>query len=104
MGWNISHGTDQHGQMRRSGTSMGQIGEQIAHVLPVRDWRKVRHLFDRPSGDPFTIPAAEASRIAPILRTAASHRRMPADWASDTNLLADCAERAAAADQSWEWR
>ena len=104
MGWNISHGTDQNGQMRRSYTSMGELGEQIAHALSWRDWRKIRHLFNPRSGDPFTIPAAEAGNIATVLRKAASHPRMPADWASDTNLLADTAHRAATAGQAWEWR
>lgn len=104
MGWDVSHGTDQNGQMRRSYTSMSNLGRQLAHVLPGRDWRKVRHLFDRRSGDPFTVPAKEAGQIAQILRTAASHPRMPADWASDANLLADTAHRAAAAGQNWEWR
>lgn len=103
MGWNISHGTDQYGQMSRSYTQMSNLGQQIANALTWRDRRKVRHLFDRRSGDPFTVPPAEARRIAQILRTAAQHRRMPADWASDTNLLADTAHRAAAAGQAWEW-
>lgn len=104
MGWNISHGTDQYGQMRRSYTSMLNLGKQIAHVLPGRDWRKVKHLFDRRSGDPFTVPAAEAGRIAEILRKAANHQRMPADWASDTTILADAASNAATTGQNWEWR
>lgn len=102
MGWNVSHGPRPYGQMRRSYTSMGQLGEQIAHVLPAREWRKVRHLFNRSSGDPFTIPAKDAARIAPILRKAAE--LMTAEWASDTSILADCADRAAANRQNWEWR
>lgn len=104
MGWNISHGPRPYGQMHRSYTQMSNLGEQIARALPDRDWRKIKHLFNRSSGDPFTVPAAEAGRIAQILRTAAQHRRMPADWASDTNLLADTAHRAARAGQNWEWR
>ena len=104
MGWNISHGPAPYGQMSRSYTQMSNLGEQIANVLSWRDWRKVKHLFNRRSGDPFTVSAKEAGQIAPILRKAASHPRMPADWASDTNLLADTAHRAATTGQNWEWR
>ncbi|MEV6726881.1 hypothetical protein AB0M94_38925 [Streptomyces xanthochromogenes] len=104
MGWNISHGTDRNSEYRRSYTQISNLGQHLAHVLSAADWRSIQYLFNRRSGDPFTVAAAEADRIAALLYQAANHRLMPADWAEDVQLLADAADRAAAAGESWTWR
>lgn len=104
MGWNVSHGTDQDGEFRRSYTSMSNLAQQLAHVLSASDWRSIAYLFNCPSGDPFTVDPAEAGRIARVLRTAAVHRLMPGDWGATTDELADAAGRAAAAGEPWTWR
>ncbi|MFF4574857.1 hypothetical protein [Streptomyces sp. NPDC001410] len=104
MGWNVSHDTNQHGEFRRSYTSMSNLAQQLAHVLTASDWRSIAYLFNRPSGDPFTVDPAEAGRVAQVLHTAATHQLMPGDWGATANELADAADRAAAAGQPWEWR
>lgn len=103
MGWNISHhlGGD---DMRRSATSIGNLGQQIAHVLPARDWRRVKSLFSRRSGDPFAVSPKDAGEMARVLNVAADHPRMPADWAQDARQLADSARNAARTRQPWNWR
>ena len=104
MGWNVSHGTNANGEFRRSYTSMSNLAQQLAHVLSTSDWRSIAYLFNRPSGDPFTVAPAEASRVADVLRTAAVHRLMPGDWGATADELADAADRAAYAGEPWTWR
>lgn len=103
MGWNISHGTDQHGEIRRSYTSVSNLGQQVAHVLPASDWRNISHLFGRRSSEPFTVPASEAGRVAKVLRKAAKHRLMPRDWAREAVAFADAADEAACRGAEWKW-
>lgn len=103
MGWNISHHRDSD-DMRRSYTSIDNLGQQIAHVLPGRDWRRIRAIFDRRSGDPFTVTARDAGDMARILAAAASHPKMPRDWAQDARQLADSARKAADTRSAWTWR
>lgn len=104
MGWNISHGTNCYGEFRRSDASMSNLGRQLSHVLPARDWRQIAHLFNRRSGDPFTVQPKDAARAASIIRAASQHRLMPADWAQAAAELADAGESAARSGQTWEWR
>lgn len=104
MGWNISHGTNQNGEMRRSYTSMDNLGQQLAHVLSARDWRILKPLFARRSADPFTISPRDAGRMAGVLHAAARNPLLPTDWSLTAVELADSAQNAAAARQSWEWR
>lgn len=103
MGWNISHRPDTD-DMRRSYTSIHNLGQQVAHVLPACDWRRVRALFDWRSGDPFTVSARDAGDMARILAAAASHPKMPRDWAQDARQLADSAQNAANTRNAWTWR
>ncbi|UNZ20612.1 hypothetical protein [Streptomyces sp. 891-h] len=103
MGWNISHRPDAD-DMCYSATSTHNLGQQIAHVLPARDWRRVRPLFDRRSGDPFTVSARDAGDMARILTASAQHPKMPADWAQDAQQLADSARKAADTRSAWTWR
>lgn len=103
MGWNISH--DPHSNdMCRSYTSIHSLGQQLAHVLPARDWRRIRNLFNRGSGDPFTVKPKEAGDMSRILAAAAQHPKMPADWAREANLLACSAGIAANTRNAWTWR
>lgn len=105
MGWDISHGTDRNGEIQRSHTTISNLAQAVADVLPGRDWRILAPVLNYRSGDAFfSVPAAEAGRIAGLLRKAASHRRMPRDWGDLARELADAADRAANARQSWEWR
>lgn len=101
MGWTISHGTATH--IRRSYTSIAQLGDQLAHVLPGRDWRVLAPRFARRSEAWITVSHRDAGGMARALRAAADHRKMPADWARLARELADAAQKAANARQAWEW-
>lgn len=103
MGWNISHGTNQFGEMRRSYTSIANLAKHVAHVLPARDWATVAPVLNRRSGDPFELAPREAGRVASVLFTAAAHSKMPPDWAATVHELASTAARAAEASQPWKW-
>ncbi|MFE7118349.1 hypothetical protein ACFU99_23335 [Streptomyces sp. NPDC057654] len=98
MGWTISHSTAQP-----SYTTVSNLAAQLAHVLRGQEWRSIAYLFNRPTGDPFSVPPTEAADVARILRRAAGHGLMPADWARLTRTLADAAARAAGAGQPWAW-
>ena len=102
MGWNISHRPDTD-DMRRSYTSIHNLGQQLAHVLPARDWSRVRALFDSRSGDPFTVKPNDAGDMARILNAAAQHPKMPRDWARDARQLAESAQAAANTRSPWAW-
>ncbi|MFL4491544.1 hypothetical protein ACJ6WD_09820 [Streptomyces sp. VTCC 41912] len=104
MVWNISHGTDRHNEVCASYSHMCQLCEHLAHVLPAREWRVLKPAFGVRTGDPFEISAKDAGRMAPILRSAAAHRLMPAQFAETARDLADAADRAAGGRQTWRWR
>lgn len=104
MGWTISHADNRAVEMRRSYTTMANLGQQLAHVLSARDWRTLKPLFARRSGDPFTISPRDAGRMAGVLHSAARSQLLPADWSLTAVELADSAQSAAAARQPWEWR
>lgn len=99
MGICISHSTGQ----TRSALTISNLGQQLAHVLPGSDWRQIIHLFGGRFADVAEIPPRQAGQIAGILRKAADHRLMPADWADLATIFADAAKRAALAGQPWTW-
>lgn len=112
MGWSISHGNSPRGMNYWSAGAMCEVGQQVAHVVSGSDWRIVRKLFRlaNSSDGPFTISHREAGRMAAVLRKAAGHPMMPADFQGDglvsagaVRELADAAQRAASARQPWEW-
>lgn len=99
MGIRISHST---GQIR-SATTIGNLGEQLAHVLPASDWRQISYLFGGGFADVTEVPPRQAGQIADILRKAARHRLMPGDWADLATVFADAAQRASRSGQPWTW-
>lgn len=50
----------------------GDLPRELAHVLPARDWKRVRPLFGRSS----TLTPTECAQAARILREAAHHPLM----------------------------
>lgn len=101
MGWNI--GTDQEPtQMRRSYTSIGNLAHHCAHTLSGRDWRQLKPILQRASGDPFTVTPKDAAKAADLLDKAAAG--MPANWAACARELATTARHAASTRQNWTWR
>jgi len=84
MGWSISHGI----RNTRSATTIQNLAQHLAHVLPASEWRVVEPVFGTRSADPFRVPHNDARRIAAVLRRAASHRKMPSDWGDLARELA----------------
>lgn len=103
MGLNISHGSNQWGQERLSYTSVAAMGEQIAHVVSSRDWRTVQHLFSGRLPDDYLISPRDAGKIADIFAKAASHQKMPRDWADTIRRWAAAGYRAWQAGEPWSW-
>lgn len=99
MGISISHGV----QNTRSATTIGNLGQHLAHALTSREWREVSDLFDGSLRTPVSIPPAEAGRVAAILHGAADLRAMEPGWGELAAELGDAAQRAALAGQNWEW-
>ncbi|MHA4819474.1 DUF7739 domain-containing protein [Streptomyces aculeolatus] len=104
MGRNISHGTNPDGEIRRSYTTIGNLADQVAHVLPAADWRRLQPILKHGSGDPFDVPPHLAASTAALLRKAADHRLMPDDWAEEARELAAAADQAAGRGEMWSWR
>ncbi len=98
MGWS-------YGGPTRSALQMEQLGQQMAHVLPARQWRTVRTLFDAVEhGDgPFVFDAVVAYRYAEVFRAAAAHSKMPADWGRFALDVADHASAAIRSGRPWRW-
>lgn len=100
MGWSISHGI----QDTRSATTIHNLAQHLAHVLPASEWRAIELVFGGRSDGPIRVPHSDARRIAAILRRTAGHPKMPRDWGQLASELADAAQAAANARQPWEWR
>lgn len=98
MGWSYGGGT-------RSALQMAQLGQQMAHVLPARQWRTVRVLFDavEHADGPFVFDASVAYRYAEMFRAAAAHPKMPAEWGRFALDIADHASAAIRSGQPWRW-
>ncbi|MFP8944724.1 hypothetical protein ACLIYM_25275 [Streptomyces fenghuangensis] len=102
MGVTISHASG-GSHMHRSYGHIADLGKHLAHVLPGRDWRHLRELFDGRFADQIVTSHRKAGRIADILTRAATDHRMPPHMASDARTIADTARRAAHARQPWIW-
>jgi hypothetical protein len=104
MGWTIDHAPYDE-TIHRSALQLHNLAAQVAHVTSGRDWRIVRALFDQAAraDGPFDIPWSQAGSIADVLRLAACHSRMPADWGRFAHELADAADRAAKQREPWHW-
>lgn len=99
MGIHVSHSDGK----TRSALTISNLGQQLAHALPARDWRTIRHLFDGRFADIAHIPPREAGKIATVLHKAASDRHMPTNWAYLARAFADAAQNAADAREPWVW-
>lgn len=106
MGWNISHGTDSNGEIRRSYTSIGNLADRLKTVLPPQDWAILQPVIaPRGSADPHEVEPILAVTVADILeRAARSWRMKPGGWHQLAREIAAAARRAAAAGENWHWR
>ena len=105
MTWTISHGTPGGRFDGHHSRSYGQVGnwrDALTQMpLSARDRSIVEPLTRGRSGDPFSIPPARAAAIATVLRSV--QRQMPRAQREMNETLAAAAERAAAANEPWEW-
>ncbi|MPY47136.1 DUF7739 domain-containing protein [Streptomyces acidicola] len=99
MGISISHGAGGS----RSGLTISNLGQHLAHTLTASEWREISDLFDGTFADVASIPPHEADRIGELLHKAAGHRLMPTNWGDLATHIGDSANRAARAGQNWEW-
>lgn len=98
MGWT-------YGGPTRSALQMEQLAQQMMHVLPARQWRIVRGLFDavQHADGPFVFDAVEACQYAEVFQAAATHPKMPADWGRIALDVADNASAAIRSGRPWRW-
>jgi hypothetical protein len=98
MVWSISHGGTKHGY---SGGQIGELGDELKAVSGWAQWRRIKVLFNRRSGDPFSLSSAEAALAGQALLDTAG--RLPADSAAMARQIGESALRAARAGHRWEW-
>jgi hypothetical protein len=98
MGISISHGN-----VSCSATSIGNLGTHLASSLGASDWGQISTLFDGNYDHITRIAPTQAKRTAAVLRRAASDGRMPGDFAGLARQIAESADRAAKAGQTWTW-
>ena len=105
MTWTISHGTPGGRFDGYHSFGYSQVGEWRDALLRMplsnRDLALVEPLTRDRSCDPFSIDPRRAAAIGSVLR--AVQRRMPRAQRGVNESLAAAAERASAAQQSWEW-
>ncbi|MFB6955370.1 hypothetical protein ACFCXP_37635 [Streptomyces niveus] len=99
MGIDISHGV----RGSRSATTIANLGSQLAHVLPSREWNTLRPYFGGRVRCPVSIPPIEARTIGQLLLLAGRDPRMPGEWQKLALILCDSAHRAYNAGENWEW-
>jgi hypothetical protein len=94
-----------YGGPTRSALQLEQLAQQMAHVLPARQWRIVQGLFDAVAhaDGPFVFDASVAYRYAEVFRAAAAHPKMPADWGRFALDVADHASAAIRSGRPWRW-
>lgn len=103
MGWNVSHGSNQYGEERRSYTTISNLAQQLAHVLSGSEWAELRPIFANESDHDLHVPPRQAALAADLLDKAAGHRKMARDWGGEARLFAAAARRASQAGQMWRW-
>lgn len=99
MGISISHGAPGP----KSATTIGNLGQHLAHTLTASEWREIAHLFDGHLRAPIYTPPVQAGHVGGLLHKAAASRAMSPEWGQLATLLGNSAQRAARAGQNWEW-
>jgi len=99
MSWSISHGGTPRGTF--SGTQIGELGDELKAVASWQQWRRVKVVFSRRSGDPFDLSPEQAGLAGSALLEAAS--RLSADCASHACQIGESALRAARSGEPWVW-
>ncbi|MFD3568462.1 hypothetical protein [Streptomyces sp. NPDC058667] len=99
MGWSISHGGTRHGY------SYNSVAELLDLIKEHASWRqrlKLKLIIDRRSGDPFSVPPAEAQAVGDIFLDVAD--RLPAEWSRMARQIGHSALRAASSgNEPWVW-
>ncbi|MFE6815262.1 hypothetical protein [Streptomyces sp. NPDC057677] len=99
MGWTISHGGTRHGY---SYTDVAELLDLVKQQVGLRQRLKLRLIIDRRSGDPFSVPPAEAKAVGDIFLKAAE--RLPARQRDMALQIGHSALRAASSgNEPWVW-
>ena len=98
MTWNISHGGTKNGY---SYSGVSELGDEVKRVVGWREWRHLKVIFDRRSGDPFAVPPRKAQQVATALLQTVG--LLPADFAAMAVQIRESAFRAAGRNEPWEW-
>lgn len=98
MGWYISHGGTKHGY---SYSSVADLGDELWALARWTEWRRIKVIFNRRSGDPFDISPTSAVQIGEALLKVAD--RLDAEWAQMARQIGNSAIRAASRREPWRW-
>jgi hypothetical protein len=96
MAWTV-----QHLAVPYSETDITDWAVELHMVMPEWDWTVISPLFD--CAGAFTIPAAEAGRMAAALEDAACSPRMHPASVRITEDIAAAAKQAARLGKPWRW-
>lgn len=84
-----------------SETDIDDWAVELHTVMPDWDWDTVAPLFD--CAGAFTIPAAEAGRMAEVLQQSACSSRIHPCAVGITEAIAAAAKQAAKSGKPWRW-
>jgi hypothetical protein len=98
-----SHGADFFGEDRHSLRQLYEIRQYVRGVGSAERNEPLVQLLDAAGAHPQEIPPATAADYGQLLRLVARSRFTPKKVAAAAALLADAADRAAAAGESWIW-
>ncbi|MGC0317292.1 hypothetical protein [Kitasatospora acidiphila] len=102
MGWTWDHDrTGYEGRGGRSYTSHSELGDELRRTAGRADWAAIAPLFNRGTGDPFTVPPTQAGRIADALTALAP--LVSSTWTAPVRELAAAARAAHRAGAVWQW-
>lgn len=99
--WAISHGPADNALIRTR-EAIDSLRPALAYVCTAGEWRRLTHVIG-PACDATAVTPDQARLAAAALRRFASSERTPALYAELARELADCAERAHHAGQTWSW-
>ncbi|MEV6726880.1 hypothetical protein AB0M94_38920 [Streptomyces xanthochromogenes] len=105
----ISHGIDFFGELAHSTARLHTLATALTKVMPSRqahreDLEQVVQLLRHDFTEPMEIEPEQAAAVAEALRRAAGDRFLKPTPTKEAELLAECAERAADASETWTWR
>lgn len=98
MGWTWDHAVG-HGM--RSYNAHHNLGQHLGQITPRTDWQTISPLFNRGDGEPFTVTARDAGRMATTFASLAP--LTDPTWQQPVRELAASARSAARNNSTWNW-